>query len=495
MNRKELIYIPAAMAIGGGLWFVMNMNPVWWLAWFLPGLLFAIALRTEAWTSRGLVALAALIGASSNLGYFIKVMPLVPTMIVLLLLALVWVVVFGAARRIVKTWEAAWTVLALPVVSVALDTLLAHFTPDGNFGSLGYTQAEMLPVAQFAALFGVGGILFLVMLANSALAFAIHYGLKLRGAPVVYGGTVLAIILAVGFGTWRLQAMPEGPSVSFGIASVDDFIGSPRSSESRDVWTQYEAQVQELAASGAKVILLPEKIAVLRVPGRRGTQAVAWRTRAQEPHLAGRGPGRRRRQAAAQRSLVVLAGRTAGHQLPQAFHGTAGARVRAGQRVPRQRHRRRALRRGHLQGHALREPGPRLRAEECAGHADPGLGTFDDDAVDGGQHDQAARRRERLPRGALIAQRTAVDLGRLRPRPGGGAQRQTTGDDAVRYGQRARAAGDLLHADRRLAGLGLRDCRVSHDCTGVPARAPRAASSRSSTRRPSPTFGRRVWSE
>jgi len=266
MNRKELIYIPAAMAIGGGLWFVMNMNPVWWLAWFLPGLLFAIALRTEAWTSRGLVALAALIGASSNLGYFIKVMPLVPTMIVLLLLALVWVVVFGAARRIVKTWEAAWTVLALPVVSVALDTLLAHFTPDGNFGSLGYTQAEMLPVAQFAALFGVGGILFLVMLANSALAFAIHYGLKLRGAPVVYGGTVLAIILVVGFGTWRLQAMPEGPSVSFGIASVDDFIGSPRSSESRDVWTQYEAQVQELAASGAKVILLPEKIAVLASP-------------------------------------------------------------------------------------------------------------------------------------------------------------------------------------------------------------------------------------
>ena len=55
MNRKELIYVPAAMAIGGGLWFVMGMKPVWWLAWILPGLLFAIALRTEAWTSRGLV--------------------------------------------------------------------------------------------------------------------------------------------------------------------------------------------------------------------------------------------------------------------------------------------------------------------------------------------------------------------------------------------------------------------------------------------------------
>ncbi|HEX5160237.1 MAG TPA: nitrilase-related carbon-nitrogen hydrolase [Steroidobacteraceae bacterium] len=266
MNRKELIYVPAAMAIGGGLWFVMGMKPVWWLAWFLPGLLFAIALRTEAWTSRGLVALAALIGASSYLGYFIKMMPLLPTLLVLLLLALIWVAVIGAARRIVKTWEAAWTVLALPVVSVALDTLLAHFTPDGNFGSLAYTQMEVLPVAQFAALFGVGGILFLLMLANSALAFAIHYGLKLRGAPIVYGGTLLVIVLAMGYGTWRLQAQPDGPSVSFGIASVDDYIGSPRTPESRDVWTQYEAQVQELAGSGAKIILLPEKISVLAVP-------------------------------------------------------------------------------------------------------------------------------------------------------------------------------------------------------------------------------------
>jgi apolipoprotein N-acyltransferase len=257
MNRKELLFVPAALAIGGGLWFVMNLNPIWWLAWILPGLLFAIALRTEAWTARGLVALAALIGASSNLVYYLKVMPLMAVMIVLLLQTLVWVLIFEAARRIVKGWEAAWTVLALPVVSVAVDTLLARFTPDGNFGSLAYTQAEMLPVAQFAALFGTGGILFLLMLANSALAFALTYGVKMRAATEMYAGTVLLIALAAGFGVWRLQGESDGPPVSFGIASVDDFIDSPRSAGSRDVWTQYEAQVQELAGSGAKVVLLP----------------------------------------------------------------------------------------------------------------------------------------------------------------------------------------------------------------------------------------------
>ena len=51
--NESSCYIAAALAIGGGLWFVMNLDPVWWLAWILPGLLFALALRTEGWTSRG----------------------------------------------------------------------------------------------------------------------------------------------------------------------------------------------------------------------------------------------------------------------------------------------------------------------------------------------------------------------------------------------------------------------------------------------------------
>src|SRR5262245_8754683 len=136
MDRKHLLYLFAVLAIGGGLYFVMNLDPAWWLAWILPGLLFAVALRTDGWASRGMVALAALIGASSNLGYLLKVMPLVPTLVVLLLMTLLWVFILDAARRIVMAYEAPWTVLALPAVAVAMDTLLAHLAPDGNFGSL-----------------------------------------------------------------------------------------------------------------------------------------------------------------------------------------------------------------------------------------------------------------------------------------------------------------------------------------------------------------------
>ena len=265
-TRRDLVDIAIALAVGGGLWFVVNLDPLWWLAWILPGVLFWLALSTEGWNSRGLIVLAALVGAASNFVYFLKIMPLVPVMIIMVMQSLVWLFIFGTAARVVKRFKSAWTVLALPAISVATDTLLAHFTADGNWGSLGYTQAQLLPIAQIAAISGVGGILFLLMLVNSALGLAFTYGMKLRGAIPMYLATVALVAISVGYGYWRLQAPVSGTPVSFGIASIDDYIDSEKSEQSRDVWAQYDAQVLQLAGSGAKVILLPEKIDVLSGP-------------------------------------------------------------------------------------------------------------------------------------------------------------------------------------------------------------------------------------
>jgi apolipoprotein N-acyltransferase len=269
MNRRELLNVAAALVIGGALWFVVNLDPIWELAWFVPGLLFVLALKNDGWTSRGLVAVAALVGAASNYRYFLSVMPLWPALLVLLLQMLMWMAIYGVARRIVKTYQSAWTVLALPIVAVAMDTLLAYLTPDGNWGSLAYTQAEVLPVAQLASVFGVGGVLFLLMLGNSTLALGLVYGRRLPGALPMYVAVFAAITLALGFGWWRLgqgtgEGSPaQGTALNVGIASVDDFVLGARSENSRDVWAQYQAQVLALAGSGAHLVLLPEKIAVL----------------------------------------------------------------------------------------------------------------------------------------------------------------------------------------------------------------------------------------
>jgi apolipoprotein N-acyltransferase len=236
---------------------------VWWLAWFAPGLLLALALRTEGWTSRGVVVFAALIGVTANAPYFLKVMPLLPVIIVMLLQTLLWLFVIGTTRRVVRAFDSGWTVLAYPVIWVAVDTLLAHFTPDGNWGSLAYTQADVLPVAQLASVFGVGGVLFVLMLLNSALALGLHRGLRMPGAMPAYSVAVAVFVATSCFGWWRLQAPETGQVANFGIISIDDFLSGADSDRAREVWRQYEAQVTALAAGGASIILLPEKIAVL----------------------------------------------------------------------------------------------------------------------------------------------------------------------------------------------------------------------------------------
>ena len=263
MNKNQWILLAAAIVIGIGLRFVVNLEPVWWMAWFVPGLLLALSLRAEGWAARGYVALAATIGVTANVPFFLTVMPLVPMVIVLTLQVLLWLFIIGTSRRIVRAFDRGWTVLALPVIAVAADTLLAHFTPDGNWGSLAYTQAEVLPVAQLASVFGVGGVLFVLLLVNSAIALAIHRGLRMPGAKMAYVGAMLAVAGCAVFGAWRLQTPTEGQEMALGIVSIDDFLGDPNSQRSAEVWDQYQAKVSALAADGAKLVLLPEKINVL----------------------------------------------------------------------------------------------------------------------------------------------------------------------------------------------------------------------------------------
>jgi apolipoprotein N-acyltransferase len=261
MNPNVAVKLLAAALIGVALRFVVNLEPLWWLAWFVPGLLLALALRTDGWPARGQVALAATIAVTVNAPYFLTVMPLVAMIIVMALQVLLWMFLIGVSRRIVSASDSAWTVLALPVIGVAVDTLLAHFTPDGNWGSLAYTQADVLPIAQLSSVFGVAGILFLLLLVNSVLALAIHRGAR-KALPACVGAA-LALVATLGFGYWRLQAPMQGKPVVFGIASIDDFLGDASSPSSDAVWARYQAQVRELAAGGAQVVLLPEKINLL----------------------------------------------------------------------------------------------------------------------------------------------------------------------------------------------------------------------------------------
>jgi apolipoprotein N-acyltransferase len=232
--------------------------------WLAPVPLLLIAIRFHPRDARWMVYLAAVIGTSCNFHYFRQVMPLPAVIVVITAQALLWGFLIFATRRIVVRYQAWWTMFAYPVLCVAVDTLMAALLPDGNWGSLAYSQSDQLPILQIASLFGAGGLLFLVTLVPSTLALAIAYGRSFRRGFVAYAITALLLASSLLYGYLRLQRPVQGVETTFGLVSIDDPIGLRASaSYAAQIFSEYNQRVAELAAQGAQVVVLPEKIAML----------------------------------------------------------------------------------------------------------------------------------------------------------------------------------------------------------------------------------------
>jgi len=193
-------------------------------------------------------------------------MPLPAVVATITAQTLAWLFVVGASRRLVVQYRAWWTVLAYPVLWVALDTLEAAWLPDGNWGSLAYSQATFLPALQLTSVLGVAGLLFVVALVPSALALACTYSRGLPHGWQAYGLTGVVVAGTLLYGTQRLRPAPRppGPVTIFGLVAIDEGIGARTPAATRGViWGQYARHVATLAAQGAQVIVLPEKIASL----------------------------------------------------------------------------------------------------------------------------------------------------------------------------------------------------------------------------------------
>jgi apolipoprotein N-acyltransferase len=223
-----------------------------------------LAYRSSRAETRYLVALSAIVGTSANFHYYCLVMPVSSAVFVVVAQALVWVFVVRATRRIVVRYRAWWTIVVYPVLWVAIDTVMAAILPDGNWGSLAYSQADVLSLLQVTALLGVPGLLFLVTLVPSALALALCYGRAVRGGWIGYALTALMVAAAVSYGVVRLHSPSVGTDTKIGLVAIDDAIGLQATGEyAADILRQYDNHVESLAGHGARIVVLPEKMAVL----------------------------------------------------------------------------------------------------------------------------------------------------------------------------------------------------------------------------------------
>lgn len=274
--RRVLPALATAVAAGLLLRWVVSLTPVWWLAWVAPVPLLLLAFHASARTARWWVLLGAVIATSVNVPYLRLVMPLPLALLAVLLQALLWVLVLGMTRRVVVGGRSAWAVLAYPVYWVAVDTLMASLLPDGNWGSLAYSQADVLPVAQLAALLGAPGVLFVLALVPSALAWALYRPAdSQRPSPwAALGGVALVLLATLGYGTWRVRQPLAGEPITVGLAAIDDFTGPDADAGVRErILGQYASQVAALARDGAQLVVLPEKLVLVRPAAAEALQA------------------------------------------------------------------------------------------------------------------------------------------------------------------------------------------------------------------------------
>jgi apolipoprotein N-acyltransferase len=266
MTRDDTVNLGLAVAGGLLMRWSFGLHPVWWLAWVAPALLLVAVLRSPRWPAFALALVAGLIAASANLHYLATVMPLPAAVLVVVLLALLWVLVVGQARRVMIATASPWAVLAYPLLWCAADTLLAQLHPDGNWSSLAYSQAGFAPALQIVSLVGVAGLVFVLSLVPAALAFAVVRGWRAACFPLALASAL--VVACVGFGAARMPPPPAPQGELIGMAVIDDFIG-PRvpAAQAERIWAQYERHVETLAGQGARMVLLPEKIAVLAPAG------------------------------------------------------------------------------------------------------------------------------------------------------------------------------------------------------------------------------------
>jgi apolipoprotein N-acyltransferase len=261
--RKSVAGLAAFAATAGLVWFGNGLDPVWPLMWFAPLPVLVFALRSS-WQRGALVAGLALLTGSLNLQHYLTPFPVWLAVFSISALAFTLaVLLFRALVRGGAPWSA---LLAFPALWVSFEYARNLAWPHGTAGCLAYTQLDFLPLLQLASITGPWGMSFLLMLFPAALAIGLH----LRGSNppqalrIAAAGTGV-ILVALIFGVVRLALPQPNHNVTVGLIASDQEAAGPVAAEgaaTTRLLRDYALEIERLAARGAKVIVLPEKMGV-----------------------------------------------------------------------------------------------------------------------------------------------------------------------------------------------------------------------------------------
>jgi apolipoprotein N-acyltransferase len=278
-----------AVALTAALvWLGTGLHPWWPAVWVAPLPVLVYAPRTAWWRCAIAAAIAWIAGLLSLWHYLHDVLRIPGGFVAQFYGGETLAFTLGVLlyRALVRRGAYGWAVIAFPAMRATFEYLLATGGPHGTAGSLAYTQVEFLPVLQLASITGPWGISFLVLLVPAALATAWQLRATPSRALRIAGVPAMAVVAVLAFGVARLADETPGPQVRVGLIASDPPT-SPQQAQAGAATTAlldaYARSVEAVAAQGAQLIVLPEKIGVVVDPGRDSDtrfRALADRTRA-----------------------------------------------------------------------------------------------------------------------------------------------------------------------------------------------------------------------
>jgi apolipoprotein N-acyltransferase len=260
LSLARPIVVIAVLVSALGWWYGSGLQPQWWLACLAPLPVLWIATRVTA-PSAALAAFASYAFGGLNVWSYLHGSVAVPAPIVALAMAAP-AIVFAASvllyRRLMARGHCIGAAFAVPILWVVADFVIARLSPHGTFGNVAYTQANALPVIQIAAVTGIWGVEFGVLLLPATIAAITARGVSraLRLATALI--TLICVASALGYGLTRLR-IPATKTVRVGLVSLErPERPSVDTAEGRALVARYVDAVDRLAAAGARLIVLPE---------------------------------------------------------------------------------------------------------------------------------------------------------------------------------------------------------------------------------------------
>ena len=264
LERIGSITVLVAMALSvAGWWFGYQLHPIWWAMWLAPFPMLWLATRVRARVA-ALASFISLVLAGLVQWHFLHTMvklPLPAIGFALFAPALGFMFTILLYRRFAMRGRLLAAAFSVPVLWTAIFFINASLSRNGTWSDLAYTQMDALAVIQIAAVTGLSGIGFTVLLGSASVAAMLERGASTdaRWRVAVFGGGL--ILASLVYGGWRLHTADEAPGtpMKIGLISLQGPVHpSLDTPEGQAFLQRYVTAVDALATNGVQMVVIPE---------------------------------------------------------------------------------------------------------------------------------------------------------------------------------------------------------------------------------------------